>query len=57
LVIQEDIVRRIKERKLRLLNNVRDIFMDVLVKEQSFNEGDISLSQVLYSADMITSSS
>jgi hypothetical protein len=38
---KEDIIRRIKDRKIRLLNNVREVFKEVIVKEQQVNEGSL----------------
>jgi hypothetical protein len=38
---KEDIIRRIKDRKIRLLNNVREVFKEVVLKEQQVNEGSL----------------
>jgi SHS2 domain-containing protein len=54
---KEDIIRRIKDRKIRLLNNVREVFKEVVLKEQQVNEGSLSLSQIMYSAEICPSSS
>lgn len=54
---KEDIIGRIKDRKILLLNNVREVFKEILVKEQNVAEGSLSLSQLLYSAEICASSS
>ncbi len=56
-MIQEDIIRRIKDRKTRVLDNIRNVFREVLVKERELNDGELNLSQVLYSAEIAATSS
>lgn len=41
---------------MRVLENMRGIFQQVLVKERELTEGELNLSQVLYSAEVVASS-
>lgn len=53
---KEDIIHRIKDRKIRLLDNVRELFRSLLQKERNVEDGEVSVSRMLLSSDVIINS-